>query len=68
MKNHALFFSKDKNKKVKMSSPAIFVWQKNPYFLVILHFLRLFPTSVQHTTYLYSDARENNIMWPVGIF
>ena len=27
MKNHALFSSKDKSKKIKMSSAAIFVWR-----------------------------------------
>ena len=27
MKNQALFFSKDKNKKMKMWSAAIFVWR-----------------------------------------
>ena len=27
MKNQALFFSKDKSKKIKMSSAAIFVWR-----------------------------------------
>ena len=37
MKNQALFSSKDKSKKIKMSSAAVFVWR----FKGLKHFIQL---------------------------
>ena len=35
MKNQTLFSSKDKSKKIKMSSAAIFVWRFKGYVLIV---------------------------------
>ena len=59
MKNQALFSSKDKSKKIKMSSAAIFVW----------HFLRVNKSFYNiHVQSLQSKAMITTCWYDVALF